>query len=55
MAFVGETVGLVTLRDRLHVCLLPALSLVGIQDLNTDRQTAPRQKRCLRRSVKLEA
>lgn len=36
VAFVWETVGLVALRDRLHVSLLPALPLVGIQNLNTD-------------------
>lgn len=33
MTFVGQTVGLVPLRDSLHVRLLPALPLVGIQDL----------------------
>lgn len=33
VAFVRKTVGFVALRDRLHVHLLPALSLVGIQDL----------------------
>lgn len=38
MAFVWETVGLVALRDRLQVRLLPALSLVGIQNLKTDRE-----------------
>lgn len=42
MAFVWETVGLVALRNRLHVRLLPALSLVGIQNLNTERR--PYQK-----------
>lgn len=42
MAFVWEAVGLVALRDRLHVRLLPALPLVGIQNLNTDRE-----KECL--------
>lgn len=31
--FVGETVGFVALRHRLHVGLLPAFSLVGIQNL----------------------
>lgn len=38
MAFVWETVGLVALRDRLHVRLLPALPLVGIKNLNADRE-----------------
>lgn len=33
VTFVGQTVGLVALRDRLHVRLLPALPLIGIQDL----------------------
>ena len=33
MTFVGQAVGLVALRDRLHVRLLPALPLIGIQDL----------------------
>lgn len=33
VAFVWETVGLVALRDRLHVRLLPAFSLIGIQNL----------------------
>lgn len=39
MAFVRETVGLVALEDRLHVRLLPALSLVGIKNLQTDADT----------------
>lgn len=39
MAFVWETVGLVALEDRLHVRLLPALALVGIQNLQTGRDT----------------
>lgn len=45
MAFVGETVGLVALRDCLHVRLLPALSLVGIQDLNIDRKKEHRVRK----------
>lgn len=49
MAFVWETV-LVALRDRLHVHLLPAFSLVGIQNLNIER--GPRQKQlCSKRSI----
>ena len=35
VAFVGQTVGLVALGHRLHVGLLPALALVGIEDLRT--------------------
>lgn len=42
MAFVRETVGLVALEDRLHVRLLPALSLVGIKNLQTDTDTRQR-------------
>lgn len=37
MAFVWETVGLVALGDRLYIRLLPALSLIGIQNLNSQR------------------
>lgn len=33
VALVGQAVGLVALRESLHVRLLPALPLVGIQDL----------------------
>lgn len=33
VAFVWKTVGFVALRHRLHVGLLPAFSLVGIQNL----------------------
>jgi len=44
VAFVWETVGLVPLRDRLHVRLLPALSLVGIQNLNRWREGATSHK-----------
>lgn len=33
VAFVGQAVGLVSLWDGLQVRLLPALALVGIQDL----------------------
>lgn len=36
VAFVWETVGLVALRDRLHVSLFPALPLIGIENLSTD-------------------
>lgn len=41
MALVGEAVRLVPLWDRLHVRLFPALSLVGIQNLNVDREQTP--------------
>lgn len=44
VAFVWETVGFVALRDRLHVRLLPALSLVGIQNLNTEGRESGRVK-----------
>lgn len=36
VAFVWETVCFVALKDWLHVRLLPALSLVGIKDLQMD-------------------
>ena len=39
MALVGKAVGLVPLRNCLHVHLLPALSLIGIKNLNMDRVT----------------
>lgn len=45
VAFVWETVGFVALRDRLHVRLLPALSLVGIQNLNAEGRELGRVKR----------
>lgn len=51
MAFVWETVGLVTLRDRLHVGLLPALSLVGIQNLNRDRERATSKQICAKINI----
>lgn len=35
--FVWETVGLVSLRNRLHVHVLPALPLIGIQNLVRER------------------
>lgn len=38
VTFVWETVGLVTLRDCLHVCLLPALPLVGIENLHKKKK-----------------
>lgn len=37
VAFVWETVCFVALKDWLHVRLLPALSLIGIKNLQTDR------------------
>lgn len=45
VAFVWETVGFVALRDRLHVRLLPALSLVGIQNLNAEGRELGRVKK----------
>jgi len=38
VAFVWEAVGLVALRDRLHVRVLPALSLVGVKNLEKTRR-----------------
>lgn len=47
VAFVWETVGFVSLRDGLNdVRVFPALSLVGVQDLNEQR------KRVIRTSAK---
>ena len=51
MAFVWETVGLVALRDRLHVRLLPALPLVGIQNLNMDGKRATSKQICTEISI----
>lgn len=39
VALVRETVCFVALKDRLHVGLLPALSLIGIKNLQMDRDT----------------
>ena len=47
VTFVGQTVGLVPLRDSLHVRLLPALPLVGIQDLKRgDKRESVSIKQC---------
>lgn len=35
VAFVGQAVGLITLRNSLHVRLLPALTFISIQDLKS--------------------
>lgn len=42
VAFVWEAVCFVALEDWLHVRLLPALSLVGIKNLQMDRDTLQR-------------
>lgn len=39
VAFVWEAVCFVPLKDWLHVRLLPALSLIGIKNLQMDRDT----------------
>lgn len=38
VTFVWETVGFVALRHRLHVRLLPAFSLVGVQNLYEEEE-----------------
>ena len=38
VALVGQAVGLVALGYALHICLLPALALIGIQDLEESRR-----------------
>lgn len=45
VAFVWETVGFVPLRNRLHVRLLPAFSLVGIQNLYMEERSTAGQRR----------
>lgn len=58
VALVGQTVGLVPLRRRLHLRLLPALSLVGVQDLHgrkaesaISRPMGAEQETCARAGV----
>lgn len=54
VAFVWETVGLVALRDSLHLRLLPALALVGVKDLMAEGRRRPTSKQSQSKGEKKE-